>query len=961
MLVNGLFEVKLQEAKSTLNEVIVTGYSSTTRKDLTGSVGIADVESMQKAPVLSFESALEGRVAGLQISSDNGQPGSNNTILIRGVGSITQDSSPLWVIDGVAMENPDNNLIDPSNIESITVLKDASSTAIYGARGSNGVIVVTTKRGVSGPSTISFTSNYGVNVLNKLLKVIDPYNYVKLNTDIANYFSIVGGNPFLTGGRVLEDYRNAKAYDWQNQMFQNGGQLTNTINISGGNAGTQYSMSANNMSQQGIMINSGYTRYGGRLTLDQRVGKKVKIGGTLSYTYGDQSGASPVGTNQGALFFNILAYQPMPFPGSAVTDFTDDLLNPDNAASDYRINPVVNQANLYNHYISNYLTSNVYVNYNILKNLVFKAQGSFNSNITRREIFNNSKTASGYPGSTRGINGSINNSKSDIYNNTDLLQYNAKLPSGHHINVLLGVAAEMAKSSSYGFSSIQIPVESLGMSGLDAGTIQPAATSVLSYNTLLSGFGSLNYDYKGKYFLTGNFRADGSSKFPQDKWGYFPSAAVKWKFTEENFMKKQNILSDGNIRASYGTTGNNRVGDFATYASVQFQNQLYLNGTNQGNSAVITAMANPGLRWETTTEKDLGFDLFFLKNRFNLTVDLYNRATSNLLYTAAIPNSSGFSSILENIAGLTNQGLEITLGGTIVSKKDFNYSANFNISFNRNRLDKLADPAADAITNTINWESNIATIPAYIAKIGQPIGQIYGFIYQGLYQYSDFDKQPNGTYVLKPGIQYNNSAGSAAPTPGAQKFADLNGDGYIDASDRTIIGHGYPLYTGGFNNNFRYKNFDLNIFLQFNYGNDIINATREEFGYGIAPTNRSATIPFQNVLAEYANHWSPTNQNTTIPGIGKTNSYYSTQDVEDGSYIRLKTLNFGYTFPKRMMSRIGIKRFRVFVSANNLITITGYKGYDPELSAYSSNLTPGFDWSTYPRPITLTAGLNLTL
>lgn len=958
------FNITLQQSQTSLNEVVITtGYSTTTRKDLTGSIGVADVESMQKAPVLSFENALEGRVAGLQISSNDGQPGSDNTILIRGVGSITQSSAPLWVIDGVAMENPDNNLIDPSNVESITVLKDASSTAIYGARGSNGVIVVTTKRGQSGPSRINYSGNYGLNVPYKYMQLLNPYQFVKLNTDVANYFGIIGGNPYLANGKVLEDYRDTKAYDWQGQLLRNAGQLTNSVSVSGGNNGTVYSLAVNSITQQGIILNSSYTRYGGKFTIDQKIGAHAKIGGSLSYTIGNQVGSSTTGGTSNALFYSVFAYQPLPTALTSLDQFATELYDPDNPTSgDYRINPILNQSNQFNHYISNYITGNIYVNYNILKNLVLKVQGSLNTNMVRHEVFNNDQTYAGGPRSTNGVNGSINNARTDIYNNTDLLQYTNTFNHDHHLDVLLGVSAEEAKSSSYGFSSTQIPVASLGISGLDAGTVGTSPTASISYNTLLSAFGSINYNYKERYYLTGTFRADGSSKFPQDQWGYFPSGGIKWKFTEESFMKKQSILSDGNIRFTYGVSGNNRVGDFDTYPTIKFQSQLYLNGINQGNSAALTALGNSSLKWESTTEKDLGFDLGFFKNRLNLTVDLYNRETSNLLFAANIPNSSGFSTILENVAGITNRGLEITVGGNIIQKKNFTYSANLNISFNRNRLDKLADPAADGYASIVNWDALLNTTPAYIAKVGQPLGQIYGYIYQGLYQYSDFDRQPNGTYVLKPNLPSNSTtAARSSVTPGSPKFADLNGDGQIDLNDRTIIGHGYPLHTGGFNNNFRYKNFDLNIFLQWSYGNDIINANRMYFGYGLGITNRSTSNPFQNAFAEYANHWTPTNQNTDIPTVGKTASVYSTQSVEDGSYLRLKTLNIGYTFPQSVLSRIGIKKLRVYLAANNLVTITGYKGYDPELSAYSSNLTPGLDWSTYPRPITITAGLNLTL
>lgn len=951
--------IVLQESQTGLNEVVVTGYSSTARKDLTGAIGTVNVEDLQKAPVRSFEEALGGRVAGVQVVSQDGKPGSPTNILIRGIGSITQSSAPLYVIDGLAMENPDNNLVDPADIESISVLKDASSTALYGARGSNGVIVITTKRGHAGPSRVNYSGSFGINQPYKYMKVLTPYQYVQSISEQ------VGGaaNPYLSDGKILEDYRNVEGTDWQGLLLRTGTQANNSVNVSGGNAGTIYSLSGNYINQQGIIIASGYRRYQGKVTLDQNIGQRAKIGGFLTYTTGTIKGTNPTAQSQNSLFYQVFTYRPVPLPGVSAAALDENLYDPDNGyPADYRTNPILNAQNEVRNNISNNVIGNLYVNYNILKNLKLTIRGSVNSNNVRKEVFNGSNTRSGGIYSTLGVNGSILNLRDDIYDNTNLLEYNTSFNTVHRLNILLGTGIQEWDHKEFGYSATQIPDESLGISGLDAGIIDASPTGKLSSSALLSGFGSINYIYNNKYYFTANFRADGSSKFPQHQWGYFPSGAVKWKFTEEKFLKNQSVLSDGNIRFSYGETGNNRVGDFDSYGIINFDNPLYLYGTSQGNGAITQTLANPDLRWETAISKDLGFDLGFLRNRINLTVELYEKATKYLLYKASLPGNTGYSSSIKNIASIKNRGIEITLGAEIVKTDNFDYSSSFNITFNRNRLESLADPSEEAITSTVAWEAAFASIPAYIAKIGGPLGQIYGLVSDGVYQYADFDRLPNGTYVLKGNLPSNDITANRARTqPGSSKFVDLNNDGQINDDDRTVIGNGYPLHVGGWSNNFRYKNFDANVFFQWSYGNDIINANRFWFSTSQGAQTRSG-MPGQDNFAEYANRWTPDNQDTDIPKYGlAAGRAYASQWVEDGSYLRLKTLNIGYSFPPKLLAKYKITKLRLFISTSNLITLTKYKGYDPEVSAFSTGLTPSLDYSTYPRPITITGGINLTL
>jgi len=952
-----LIDVSLETETSKLDEVVVVGYVSTAKKDLTGSVGIVNVNDLQKNPGQSFEEALAGRVAGVQVTSQDGKPGSTVNILIRGIGSISQSSAPLYVIDGMAIENPDNNLVDPANIETFTVLKDASATAIYGARGGNGVIVITTKKGKQGPSMVNYSESYGINQPYKFYKLLSPYEFVRLASDQFG----AANNPYLNGGKTLEDYRNVKGIDFQDLLIRTGTSQNHSISVSGGNDATVYSLSGNYVKQTGIIIASDYGRYQGKISLDQKVGTKAKVGGFLTYTRNKTTGANPSPGSTSSLFFSAYSYRPIAAPGFEQLNYEDLLYDPANAPTDFRVNPIISYVNEMRNNINSNLVGSVYINYNILKNLKLTLRGSMNSNDNRIEAFNNSKTRSGGAYSTLGVNGSITNINTEVFDNTNLLEYNTVISKKHRISVLAGTGLQKTNYRTFGYSANNIPDETLGLSGIDVGIIQQAsAVSRLSTNTLVSGFGNINYTYANKYYLTANIRADGSSKFLNNKWGYFPSASVKWKISEEKFFQKQSFISDANIRVSYGQAGNNRVGDFDYASNLNFTSTLYLNGSMVGLNAVTSTLANPDLKWETSIKKNLGIDLGFFKNRLNLTVEYYDNKIRDLLYRTNVPGNTGYTSTIKNIASLTNRGLEITLEADIVKKKDFTFSSSFNISFNRNRLDALADPTEEGILSAPNWDANFTAIPAFISKIGGPLGQIYGLIFDGLYQYSDFDKLPNGTYLLKGNLTSNSTTANRPSTaPGQEKFVDINGDGQITADDRTVIGNGYPIHTGGWSNNFRYKNFDANFFFQWSYGNDIINANRIWFEGGEI-TNRASFGP-QNAFAAYANRWTPTNQNTDIAKVGANSPVYSTQYVEDGSYIRLKTLNVGYTFPKKVLARYKIKNLRIYFAASNLYTLTKYKGFDPEVSTYSTGLSPALDYSSYPRPITITAGLNLTL
>lgn len=962
-----VINVVLRLDSSDLNEVIVTGYTTTLRKDLTGAVGSVNVEDLQKAPVRSFDEALAGRVAGVQVTSQSGRPGSGIDIVIRGIGSISQTNKPLFVVDGFPMEDPDNNLanlVDPNNIESIDVLKDASSTALYGARGSNGVIVITTKRGKQGQARVDYTSYYGVNRPTKYLKLMSPYQFVQAQSEL--YSLINQANPYLSNGRTLDEYRNVKGADFQDLLMRDGFQQNQSISVSGGNGGTQYSLSGNYFTQDGIIVNSSFRRYQGKLTLDQKIGKKVKVGGYITYTSNLINGENPqTGNGSNSVFNRVFTYRPISYSGqdeSLVNGLYDPDIDNSNTLANYLANPIINQKNIIrrNNNVNVYV--NAYLEYTISKVLKFSSRGFSSNSFIRAENFNGSNTASGGFWNPNGVNGSVYNYRYDYYGNSNLLTYKNAFNKKHNVTLVGAMDIQYSNTRSAGYAATQLPDESLGISGLDAGNILVPPNSSISNSTLTSFIGSAEYNYDGKYYFTGNFRADGSSKFVQDnKWAYFPSMAVKWKLSKEKFLNGLNWLSDGNVRFSYGTTGNNRVDNFATYGRIVFGEPMIINGVVQPLSAYPASLQNPELRWEKTIATNLGFDFSFFKNRLSFTVDLYKRKTDDLLYSAPLPYNTGYSSIIRNIASIQNKGIEITLKGTPLKRSGFEYNTSFNITLNKNELLSLTDPTENAILTTVPWEALYGSISSYISKIGGPMGQIYGLVSDGLYQYRDFDQLPNGTYVLKPGVPLNKYSPSSNPQPGDNRYVDINQDGNINEDDWVVIGNGYPLFFGGWSNNFRYKNFDLNLFFQWSYGNDILNANRIWFSNGLGIQTRYTFLPAQNAFEEYANRWTPTNQNTDIPKMNRASQVVASQFVEDGSFIRLKTINIGYTIPSKILSRYKMRGVRVYVSTNNIFTLTKYKGYDPEVSAYQTALSPGVDFSAYPRPFTITGGLNISL
>ncbi|WP_341837207.1 TonB-dependent receptor [Chitinophaga pollutisoli] len=954
-----VYNTKLEPSVKGLNDVVVIGYGTVKRKDLTGSVGEVKIEDLQKAPVASFEQALAGRVAGVQVSAADGQPGQGMQIVIRGNNSVTQDNSPLYVIDGFPIESPDNNVINPAEIESIEVLKDASATAIYGARGANGVIMITTKKGKIGAPVVNYQTWVGMMQNIRQQKMMDPYEFVKYQLEMnpTLYTPI-----YLKDGKTLEDYRNVKGINWQDQVFRDALGQNHNISLRGGTDKTRYSISGNVFSQDGIIINSGFRRYQGRAVIDQTISDKVKAGINLNYTgtktfgvFANSTVSGPASGPTASLMYSVWGFRPVTGDSESDGSLLEEPFDPDvDPLSEWRINPIISTRNEYNPAFNNTFISNAYVEIKPLKYFTLRLTGGMTKINIRREIFNNSQTRLGNPkSSAQGVNGSLDNTEITNLLNENTLSYVRTFNKKHSLNVVVGATVQKIRSYRHGFVSTQVPNEALGMSGLDEGIVSTAPNEKTS-SALASFLGRVNYTYNSRYLFTVSFREDGSSKFAVgNKWASFPSGAFAWRISDEPFMKDINWISDAKVRLGYGMTGNNRVGDFASYQQMQmFIYSGYSYGNNMEAGIIPNGIGNKTLKWETTGQTDVGVDLGFFNNRIALTADYYKKNTRDLLLQATLPGSTGFLSGIRNVGEVSNQGFEFTLNTTNIQSKKFSWTSNFNISFNRNKVIQLNE-GEPSYQSRITWGNFNNAFP-YIAIPGKPIALFYGFLFDGVYQYSDFNKLPNGSYVLRDDVP-NNTMPRANITPGHIKYKDINGDGQVDNSDLTIIGNPNPKHIGGFSNNFTYGGFDLNVFFQWSYGNDILNANRIEFEGGDVVRN------YLNMFKSFENRWTPENQTNELYRVGGQGpQVYSSRTIEDGSYLRLKTVALGYTIPPAVLRRAHIKALRLYAAAQNLYTWTNYTGLDPEVSVRHSALTPGFDWSAYPKARTLTLGLDLT-
>lgn len=965
----------MKESYETLaaSEVVSVGYGSVARRDLTGSVGKVNMDDISKSTPMNFDQALAGRVAGVVVSTSDGAVGSEANIIIRGNNSLTQSSAPLYVIDGFPTESFFASSISPADIESIDVLKDASASAIYGARGANGVIIITTKKGSQGKPTVNFSASWtGSKIANKV-DLLNGYDYVRLDDEYymnrssshTSYFTnyLEDGTPD-SRYYSLEDYASVPYVDWQDYVYRNALSQSYNISLSGGNSktGTSYNVSFTALDQNGILVKSNFNRYSGSIKLSQKIGEKVKVDFSANYSQANTNGIQPSSSNSNStvstyFLYSVWGFRPLkPLRDGVVGDsFINQLVDEEvSNPNDFRFNPMANVKNSYRKIIRNYLNSNVALNWDIIKGLRLRITGGYNQARTRNESFNNSQTMTGHPASPlgKGPNGFIYNTDVTSWLNENTLNYDKIFGNDHNFQALVGFTAQGETTRFTGVEANHVQSELLGVEGLNTGEYQ----SVTPYKRdwlLLSGLARVNYNYAHKYYVTASLRADGSSKFPSgNRWGVFPSGSVAWSFSNEDWAQNSGWFNTGKIRASWGMTGNNRTQTpydyYSRFVTRPGYNSLdYVRDGKTVSGYFRENMENPFLGWETTAQTDIGLDLAFLHNRISLTADIYQKNTYDLLLQATMPASSGYESAMINVGSMRNRGIELSITAIPVQTKNFTWTSTLNFGMNNNTVTALANNQTTLIS-TIDWHTRYSSQTPYVTKVGMPTGLMYGYRYIGTYKYDEFS---NGT-LLKDGIPYFGVRENIRP--GDPKYEDVNGDGVINDSDRTVIGIGQPLHTGGWNNTFNFYGIDLSIFMNWSYGNDLLNANRLVFEYYDGTQ--------LNQFGAMRNAWSlERNPDSDIPRSGASGmEFYSSRVVEDGSFLRIKTVTLGYTFPSKWLRKMKIQSLRVYLTAENLFTFTNYSGPDPEVSTRNSVLTPGFDWSAYPRARSLTGGVSFS-
>ncbi|MBB5437741.1 TonB-linked SusC/RagA family outer membrane protein [Pedobacter sp. AK017] len=970
--VNGrtTINVKLATDTKTMNEVVVIGYGTVKRKELTGAISSVKGEELSKVPVQNVASALAGRIAGVQVTAADGTPGSNPSITIRGGGSITQSNEPLYVIDGIPQTNG-LGFLDPMDVESMDVLKDASATAIYGARGANGVILVTTKQPKAGKLALSYDMYFGAKDITKTLPVLNPYQYTLLQYE-KSLGNATEEAKFLSNYGAFADlqslYGDKAGVNWQDQLF---GGTSNSqyhkFGVGGGSKETRFNFFYSHNNDEGIMLNSGSKKNVAKLNVTHNAGKKLRVTGIVNYSDQNTFG---VGTREGNTRFNQLqnVFQFRPTFGLKGTDadligMEEDPYLQDDSGNTLQ-NPIINALSQQRSSANKILNLNAAVDYELFKNITYRGLVGLRTSGTKTKIFNDSRSVNAKR--SGGPNGSIAQSDRNDWNYSNTLTYSNVFNQVHKLDVLVGQEQLYSQSENFSASSNRFPDQSLGLDDLSQGVLPGIPTSFSEDEKMFSLFSRANYTYKGRYIFSASLRADGSSKFGSDnKYGYFPSGAFAWRVIEEDFMKKIPVISDLKLRLSVGVAGNNRIPNYLSQAL--FQSGYYPLNNENVISVGSRTLPNPDLKWEKTRTQNIGVDVGFFNQRIQLTVDAYDNRTTDLLLNADVPNLSGYSTMLINVGATSNRGIEFTLN--TVNLKDaggFSWNTTFNMGFNYNKVISLTS-GNQFMYGAASWGG--LQEKDYIIRVGGAVGKMFGYKSNGLYQVNEFDYNPTTkVYTLKTGIPFD---ANNVPKPGFLKLVDQTGDGKINSDDRVVIGNANPNFIGGMNNTFSYKGIDLSVFLNWSYGNDVYNANK----LNMSQTN----LDYKNAFAYVANRWmsidaagqrvtdpvalAALNEGKTIPlynGAGTGLRLYD-QMIEDGSFLRISNVSLGYTLPKAWLSKVKVSGARIYVTGYNLHTFTKYSGYDPEVStANSTGLTPGVDFGAYPRTRSFVAGVNVS-
>ena len=930
-------DIQLIDASDRLNEVVIIGYGAQKRLELTSSISTVNQELLkQNSP--SVESALQGAVAGLNVTTTSGQPGAASIIRIRGGNSITGGNEPLYVIDGFIVYNDvasnktgargsdaaldPLSFLNPSDIESIEVLKDVAATAIYGTRGANGVIIITTKKGSHGRNNISYSASFGWSSISKKLDYLNAWQWADLWNELYENGEV--------GYRLDEP---TASYDWQDAALQTGFSQEHQLSVVGGDEISRYSISGSYKNQEGILLNTGLKRYAARINYERNVFKNLLVGLNANGAYNQMKGQSDKSSMFAAnSWYGAISHTPY-----------TPIYNEDGS---FNYDPTPTSVDIYNGKVGNPIsdllnyqteTENTrvigtgFAEWTVIPQLKLKASLGADISNTRQNYYAPSYTSDGLP-----YNGysSIGQTKTHVWQTEFTATYSNVFKRVHSLTVLAGYTAQYTDRSrfattAYGFSNDATGYDNIGA----AATTQPSS-SAHYISTLQSVIGRVNYSYDSRYNASLTLRADGSSRFAKShKWGWFPSLGFSWNIDREKWLHLSKKVDFIQLRASVGVVGNQEIGDYQFAANV-VPRTVVVDGM-RATSYIISNKSNPDLKWETTASYNVGLSTGFFKNRLTATLDVYYKKTSDLLLDVPVEQVTGFSTVLRNVGSVTNKGVEFEVGGVLVDKKDLKWNVNANIAHNKNEVTSLGN--AEYFIPSHGYTNPL------IVKVGESLGSFYGYQFKGIIQ-SDEDLSSLPSQTISP------------VEPGNPKFEDINGDNVVNEQDRVVLGNIQPKFTYGFNTKLTYKNWELFVSASGSYGNKLFNelACRLDRGNGY----------YYNPLAEVADRWTPTNPSNTIQKASNATSIYTdSRFVEDASYLKIRNIQLAYTLPIPQITKDS--RLRLYVSLQNFFTITKYNGYDPEANRSgtdeTSALYQGIDNGTYPTAKTVLVGFNITL
>ena len=1012
-------KVTLQDDNAALEEVVVIGYTSKARKDLTGSVGSVSGAKLAAVPVTSAAVALQGKVSGVQVTTVDGQPGADVNIRVRGGTSVTQSNEPLYIVDGFQVDNI--NDIPPTDIASIDILKDASLTAIYGAKGGNGVVVVTTKSAKEGKVQVSFNANLNISHLAKKLDIMNAQDFVNYQyqwhaaagtrNSNAKFFRSNFGNPY-----DLDMYSTLPSHDWQDEvMGETPVNYSANVTIGGGSEKVKFNLSLTNSEDKGIILGSGVRRTNLNVKTNVQISDKLSMQFNPKFTFRRDNGAGGEHIGTGGII-DVLKYRPTNglreygYIDPAYADPNEEeLFTYTNPKSDIAINQLIKHTYTY--------TNGISFDWKPIKGLTLRTEATIGLSWKDQNRFYGALTSTGKSNNNLPV-GQITDYRGLSYVWTNTASYSFSVKDTHNWSFLLGQEIQHSQTTTTYMMNRYFPrnfTAREAWNNMKFGNPFQSETELSTSDRTASFFGQANYNYKHRYLLSATFRADGSTKFaPGYQWGYFPSISGAWVISEEPFMKDVEWISQLKLRAAFGLAGNNRINsdmwrilyNINSTGGPGFGEQTQYGEKYYGNNGGAT-FSNEEIKWETTITRNLAADISLFNGRVTITPEVYWNTTRDLLYKSDLDPTLGYTNQQQNIGQVTNKGIEFSISGDILQGKDYVLSANINFGLNKKKIDKLNG------TDDVIWDQNNrwkSSYNDYCLKVGDEVGLIYGFVYDGLYQFDEFYFDPLNNYQAVPwgsAAADNGTSSNCAPRedgyvtvindisgssnsgiatlPGKIKFKDLDGDGRITENDRTVIGNTNPKIQGGFGLSGQWKDFDFTANFTYMLDFDINNATA--YTLSASESNKNN---FYNVLKEFRNGWQYNDIDGSITGTkgdilykiyyvddcvnlyknanqGRdlwnptdvtkkiTHSYF----IEDGSFLRCSDITVGYTLPKNLIQKVGLTKARFYVSASNLFILTSYSGYDPEVDI-QTGLTCGMDYNRYPRARSFVFGTNIT-